>query len=833
MDTNSDSQDSDGSATQVIYRIVKCGLHNAMALDDAQYNVFSSLVEQYVNIVSRSMRRASLLLLHHLTYVAEHDLPIPDLYNAGDTYWKDWLRLSWNQDVCTLALKPKRAPKANAALLKVKFDVAHEYLPTQTYHRVRIDVGADGNVKVHLSEVNLVKETTQLALPYVGTVLARNDGSHVSPDTSLPELDQVIAYAGRTFQTTVCNNAWVPLVPRLTRLVKALLKSKPDDTNDIKCYEVMSVLRGGRYCDAGWPAWLANFIIEVRTRLGLREGQRLFDEYGKNIPFATMFKFNYWMQCWLTDNNQKRIALSPVFTVARKFVRLDRKTLMAIATKFFPESSTIVVLKKVLDEEQCQNDHMKKAGETPRGFQNPDLFMIPRPVPVKKKKSCTPKQWVDYTKAKKQRQNDVDRIKQSEEYNKQLEKYRVKRNAESAVISELFSNLPVPTKWSFDGSIQTDGVAIVLQFSQTVKKQKQSKSNAKKPIADDAGAASGDDNYDKHQSTVLKLNGRWTIVLGLDPGRVALATVTYELNEDTMKLIKTDTGKDVKKKRKVWKLTRAQFYSSSGVMEENEKQARRFEELKPVWQELCNGDASLRTPSSRCILSYLQAYSEYMDRWWELALRRVESRSNFRRYIGKRKVLDSFFAKLKRDVNKLFPGFDVELAYGSAGPTMKATGPGECAVPTTECYRACQRVFQERVTLTDEAFSTKVEWESGTLFGKVYKIVNEERTECTLAYKATKSSRLQHTPAWKTAIPLHQKDGFNLTAPTNSRDESQREGEAQAKKTISTLRGMQFSPERCTYRDRDLTASATIARLRVLEMQKKARPAPFCRKTQS
>ena len=50
--------------------IVKCGLRSVIALKDKEYAILSATIEQHVELVSKMMRRASLVLLHHLLTLA-------------------------------------------------------------------------------------------------------------------------------------------------------------------------------------------------------------------------------------------------------------------------------------------------------------------------------------------------------------------------------------------------------------------------------------------------------------------------------------------------------------------------------------------------------------------------------------------------------------------------------------------------------------------------------------------------------------------------------------------------------------------------------------------
>ena len=106
----------------------------------------------------------------------------------------------------------------------------------------------------------------------------------------------------------------------------------------------------------------------------------------------------------------------------------------------------------------------------------------------------------------------------------------------------------------------------------------------------------------------------------------------------------------------------------------------RMGELEASWEEMGADGASVRTDDVAQLGAYLSKYSEIRDAWWALALRRVESRANLKRYAGKRKVLDGFFAKTRNAIQGLFKDANIHLAYGSAGLKMKPTGKGEVAV---------------------------------------------------------------------------------------------------------------------------------------------------------
>ena len=122
-------------------------------------------------------------------------------------------------------------------------------------------------------------------------------------------------------------------------------------------------------------------------------------------------------------------------------------------------------------------------------------------------------------------------------------------------------------------------------------------------------------------------------------------------------------------------------------------------------------DGCLNAAEPAELQTYLERYSAVQHRWWDLALQRRESRSEFQRYIGKRAVLDGFWGRIKKEVQQLCLTAEVRVAYGSAGPNMASTGRGQLSVPTTGTYKACRRAFSTE--LEDEFRTSVVCWETG------------------------------------------------------------------------------------------------------------------------
>jgi hypothetical protein len=222
------------------------------------------------------------------------------------------------------------------------------------------------------------------------------------------------------------------------------------------------------------------------------------------------------------------------------------------------------------------------------------------------------------------------------------------------------------------------------------------------------------------------------------------------------------------------------------------------------------------------ILAYVQRVRAIEDQWWELALKRVESRANFQRYIGKRKVLDAFFSQIKKQIARTFPEADVTIAYGSSGPTMKPTGKGECAVPTTGTYIACKRIFSDRTQLVDEYGSTSRTWTTGLPNEAVYRVPGTTRREDRLGSMPNKAPPPR--------VPEPQKNQvLRYAYESQWKQYKSYKFDPNAILRFPMVRGLRFCPESRMYFNRDLKSAQTIGRLYVMERLGQGRPTPFHR----
>ena len=609
------------------------------------------------------------------------------------------------------------------------------------------------------------------------------------------------------------------------------------------------------------PEWASAFAQDVRRRLGMQADEYLHDDYGKKMDFHDVFMFNFWLQSLLKHHQGRRIALSPILKVDRKHVRLDIKVLTRIARSLLKNNSAISALDDLLKSDSDE----KKQGDV--GFSNPDKgehSMLPKLIPAVKKSACDSEAWLAYKSKLIDRANNVKHIKATDKYIVQKAKYERLVSARASVVSTIFRNLPLKATdgWMFDGSILTDGVAVSIQFSRERVVIVDDKHNFKKRPPASKKKVEFDEAYDKAQTTRIKhADGRKDdIVAGLDPGRVSLAAIAIYVVQDDGKVVKRS-----------WSLGRGQYRQESGIREQDRLKKVRMGELEASWEEMGADGASVRTDDVAQLGAYLSKYSEVRERWWSLALRRIESRvgafgaswplrghTNLKRYAGKRKVLDGFFAKTRSSIQDLFKDANIHLAYGSAGLKMKPTGKGEVAVPTTGTYKAALRVFKDKLSVTNEDRSTMVEWESGKKKEIAFRIVAHEVVKEKVVGKNFEAVRERNVTTYKLGhtvknVPfvkdVHMAAVADFVAKKKAADVARRsctvaidkeESAQQAVEQLYTtpkrdngrarypeIRGLRFSPERRIYLDRDREAAVTIARLRTVEMLGRLRPAPF------
>jgi hypothetical protein len=499
------------------------------------------------------------------------------------------------------------------------------------------------------------------------------------------------------------------------------------------------------------------------------------------------------MQTQFEALGQRRMKVMPIFNVQRAHVRMDTRTLVTLFKNLFPEDRLVM-------EVATWSEH-----------RDPDLDFPEKPPSVLKK-NCTAEEWEQYNALKLDHQARIEAIKASDKYINARAENDAFVAAYKAVAASFFRKLPRKNGWRFDSSIMTDGISISLQYSKSAQEPVAKKTKKKTMAA--ALVVPVVEEYDRHMQTYCPDQN--TLVVGVDPGRTNMACVTYEWDG----------------KSKSWSLTRGAYYTQSGIKKAKRLQDKRVASLKERWSGLGTGGGSaVATSKSFELVEYMTRYAAFSEEWWGVALKRIESRDNLKRYMGKRKVMDTFWASIQRSLKKAFPTVKVQLAYGSAAMTMKPTGPGEVAVPTAGMYASCERVFKAAVVITDEKFSTAVEWESGKRKELSYK-------DLYFDGDGYLCERLKHTTA-KTppkvaltdvqAVAMynekkriqgkHRRGGDDITSmPAPTANKILRYPE---------VRGLRFSPEQRKHLDRDRQAALTIARLRCMELRGLGRPSAF------
>lgn len=763
-DSDSDNDDeNDDESKGRLKTIVKMGLLEAMQLSRDEYKRFANEIETYVRATSKMLHRASLALSLRLLQLAQAGLPLPDLHNQKDTYWKNWLRLA-----------PELVPADDPAWSSFK--------------------------------------------EYVGPI-----------DSSVVH-DQVLAYAAITFKTVVINNTWVPLIPRITRLTKAVVKANTRDAAAIglSAWKVMSEIRSKMPAMEGWPTWASKYVNEVRTRLKMDGTVYLFDDYAKksskNMSFQDVYMLNFWIQQQLISLEEKRIALSPIFRVRRAFVRLDKKVLIEIAKRAIPGDKSV----KALNDIEKQKEYE---------FRNPDkgdASMLQR-LPLREKRESLG----DYKARCQPTMDENARMKATDEYKKRKASFVLWSTVKRQVASSLFGKVAMKKAkagYRFDGSIVTDGVAVCLQYSKPAKQAPVVKTATATRAKTKTKTTAGADAMDPHLSTYVQDSN--TLVIGLDPGRSNIAAVAYILSKEDSSNHPGALASDA------WNLGRSRYYTESGIREQDMIKNERFAPVMSFWQKYThagNDDdesmviGSMRTSEFQEAMEYVRRFSLVRDDWWGLAMRRRESRADMKRYSGKRRVLDSFFSSIRSTLQKMFRGVNLQIAYGQAYQSMKATGKGEVAVPVSSTFKACVRTFGSRnVKATDEYGTTKYEWGTGYEKLAVYREVT--RVAGNMAFSArTRNTTSKVMPLignsddaeaakWyalkrTNKIKVGRSGLFSVRSKDDAREQTR----------YPEVRGLRFSTKTRSYLDRDLHAARTIGRLRTLELTGRPRPAPFCR----
>jgi hypothetical protein len=393
-------------------------------LTKQQFAKFRRDVDRIVRVISMMQRRASLAMLYHVTKsMASSRLPFDiDVRktSAESTWWKNWLRIG-------------AAPEDTSDPL-----VAPDQRVRESYMDIADSLGEAPRLPANV-------------------------------DTCF---DQVLGFAAISFQTAFVNNMWFPLIPRLERLVAALVKEakgedgeeeKPEesdekehDEKEVTKYRMMSAIRSG-IVPRAWPASMRQMARDIRERLvtgAIRECLQLlktkklvepidvpadaqilakgvlvvpehwpkelrdmaeapmfiWDDFGKSTcDCDDLLRFNWWMQTEFARLGKRQMRLCPVMGVTRQHVRLDRKVLGSMLLRYIPEE----------DEELVELNDLCLDISTELKDPRESLPAVPR----KKKRETA-----EYTRARVAAQNAREDMEDSKEHKELVKKYNASKS---------------------------------------------------------------------------------------------------------------------------------------------------------------------------------------------------------------------------------------------------------------------------------------------------------------------------------------------------------------------------------------------------------------------
>ena len=170
-----------------------------------------------------------------------------------------------------------------------------------------------------------------------------------------------------------------------------------------------------------------------------------------------------------------------------------------------------------------------------------------------------------------------------------------------------------------------------------------------------------------------------TRIISIDPGRSNLITA-YDEAKDTF-----------------YRLTRREYYKSSGMVERNRNATRRNLRMKHVYEAMSK--TPTRSIEEKDWYNYQMIVTRWYDDLWGFKTMKVWRKEEMKVSIFKEKCLDRFFSRFK-DENLPEP----VVAYGAA--TFNPTGKGELAVPVKHVYQKCCQKY--KTVKEDERYSTKM-----------------------------------------------------------------------------------------------------------------------------
>ena len=765
---------------------------------------FMEYIWSVTDTMSRISRRASLAFLYYVTRLKEENEPTPDFSEQKDSYWRKWLLIG--------------------------LDEYSNEMPSP-------------DVEKYFEEIRGLLGTT-----------INSDGT--KRDIPL-YFDRIIGHAAIQFKTSLNNMMVVNFMSKIGRLCKHVAHKE-----SLSKTVVFQALRTNKI-PKEWDEKekLRSFIAEARALLHLGENEVLYDD--TDIPFTTRVDFHWWMQQKFASLDVKKLHMSPVSKVARSHVRLDATHLFLITWECLkpspvkppqiplPTKSTHPNKKEREDEIRAVKERRADAEQKYRTEVQESLKwkqMYPNLKGLMKNNPGNPRIALNQThpfpkrvvrgpneddeslnKRKNEAKEARDRvamerreIEKSSKYVEgvlKYEEYEKKIHSFAQTLFKPFKDKNSEKGWRTSCSICTDGVSVSVGYEKTIqvpvsqnRPPSKSKNRTVLPPCDD---------YNPYQSTLVGD----TFVLGVDPGRTTIVTVVCI---------------DNKGKKHSWKLSRGQYYSEAGIFKEDALQRKRYDELIPALASL--NDGSLRASSSSEVIAYLRKYVTFQEDWWSQALHKVETRSKYQRYLGKKKSMDKFWAKVYKDARRISGGSRnhpergkrLEVAHGAAEKSMPSHGRGELSVPVKGAYSSCKQMFGKRnVTLEEETNTTKFSWESKKVKEVVYKRYKPDGTHILdhTSYRVLPFVLECDLIHWEAhARKMREKSKLRKSWRISSEDKKSRNlDEKDSKKRYIECRGLRFCPETRKYYDRDVSSARAIAGLRCLTLKGLGRPTVFRR----
>ena len=241
--------------------------------------------------------------------------------------------------------------------------------------------------------------------------------------------------------------------------------------------------------------------------------------------------------------------------------------------------------------------------------------------------------------------------------------------------------IPKVGKGVFTKTIETDGTSICFHFRRP------------KVIYEK-------EEIDRNIQRVKELfKEKDTRKLSCDPGRDCIYTIVEEGSN------------------KVWKLSRREYYSSSGIYKARGNTLDWSRDLLPTF--LACSKVSSKGICFDSYKKYLEVFLATYDTLWLEYSKKRWAAQRFRLYGGKKRCLDNFWNKVleDKDENGKKRNRQTVIAYG--GAKMAPGGKGEMNVPTTGAFKVCQKRRDLEILVVDEFRTSKLHHQTHQLLHKV------------------------------------------------------------------------------------------------------------------